>query len=1187
MDPLTALGLASNILSFIDFGAKVVSSAIDIYDSPSGLTEESRSSEAIVTEMRHFASKLRPPDDDQLTGDEKALCRLADECDGLSNQIIALIERIRPKDRKLKSASILAGLKSKWHEAERRKLEQRLDHCRAQLALQLHYLTSSEVKGKLDRLVMSAKDDSSRLEQLSSQVSNLGRDVTISSLSPTAQAQIESLLGVSEHAVNLIAQQRILQSLAFEGMYGRYEAVSDAHYKTFEWIFGHDSNSDLDDISKTAVSNLNSVPTVSPVSPDDQFDDRSEDGANSTSNSEVETLTNSIGTFSSGYISQDQASKRTAPGEVPDAVPEEGDRDTKQAPAPVDDPEKAAARKVLLDWLSFGNGIFHISGKLGSGKSTIMKYLCEHQSTTVMLKRWAAGRNLVFANFFFWKPGSSLQKSLTGLFRSLLHDILQTSCELIPYVLPDQWRQMKSTPWHAMKDTHYSDRTIRKAFLRLISAAKLYKDHCFCFFIDGLDEYEGTLQDDTKSLVDQLCYWTTIAPDNIKLCVSSREYNVFMNAFPESKRIRLHQLTRSDMKQYVADKLSHMDEDEDKVELTRAIVDNAHGIFLWVILVTKRIREQIENGNSVCELKREIGTLPQELDDLFTHLLNSLSKPDLKRAYQTFAMVLELNEYPESLPLLAYSFLDDYNRSSSFALLDDFGTAQLESDNSAARIKSTIKRLNGCCSGLVEAISKDTHESLTCDLVIEFTHRSVPEFLSTKSRKDHMLCLLEGFNSVDALSQLTLAALLADANIVRPESRRDMFGILVFLRTRCKLDNAPYLFLEALSAAIARARVLVGFNFLDTDVFIRDFKGTRSGYKFSSILGTCIDIRQRQVAAADPPQHPIYQAAYFGNWEYVRWRLRQHLPADAQISLQILLICILKGNPTWNVTEVLDTVDVLISQGLTPQALTDMSYLDHDPKTHITVWQHLLLTCYYFSANWDLRQLLPKLGYVIERYLEHRADPYFLFYVTMEEEEEEEEEEEPVLKNWVLKLVVGREQCEILQRLKTNRWTPYPFEASSLARFIESFHFENEDRILWLIEKNTKLFEGTVEGGTEEAENSDVDELHEEGMLEIATHQKITHFGSFPTIALSPISVLVVGILVAVVVRLLQIMNHKTRPGIAGGYSGASRASYFITIQNNANSGRQLSPTSPKASDLLAFLGFGASAQVRVATAQT
>lgn len=141
MDPLTAIGLASNILSFIDIGIKVVSGAIEIYESPSGDSSGNRSTKTVVTEMRHFASKLQPPDDSQLTGDEKALCTLARECDDLAKQIIALAEKAKPRGRKSKSASLLAAVRTKWYESDSRKLEERLDHCRAQLGLQLNHLT--------------------------------------------------------------------------------------------------------------------------------------------------------------------------------------------------------------------------------------------------------------------------------------------------------------------------------------------------------------------------------------------------------------------------------------------------------------------------------------------------------------------------------------------------------------------------------------------------------------------------------------------------------------------------------------------------------------------------------------------------------------------------------------------------------------------------------------------------------------------------------------------------------------------------------------------------------------------------------------------------------------------------------------------------------------------------------------
>jgi len=51
--------------------------------------------------------------------------------------------------------------------------------------------------------------------------------------------------------------------------------------------------------------------------------------------------------------------------------------------------EKTSAKRLLLKWLSSGSGIFHICGKLGSGKSTLMKYLCDHAKTKSLLKQWA------------------------------------------------------------------------------------------------------------------------------------------------------------------------------------------------------------------------------------------------------------------------------------------------------------------------------------------------------------------------------------------------------------------------------------------------------------------------------------------------------------------------------------------------------------------------------------------------------------------------------------------------------------------------------------------------------------------------------------------------------------------------------------------------------------------------------
>lgn len=44
----------------------------------------------------------------------------------------------------------------------------------------------------------------------------------------------------------------------------------------------------------------------------------------------------------------------------------------------------------VVDWLREGSGTYWVSGKAGSGKSTLMKYLHNHEDTLTALRSWAA-----------------------------------------------------------------------------------------------------------------------------------------------------------------------------------------------------------------------------------------------------------------------------------------------------------------------------------------------------------------------------------------------------------------------------------------------------------------------------------------------------------------------------------------------------------------------------------------------------------------------------------------------------------------------------------------------------------------------------------------------------------------------------------------------------------------------------
>ena len=63
----------------------------------------------------------------------------------------------------------------------------------------------------------------------------------------------------------------------------------------------------------------------------------------------------------------------------------------------------------LVTWLREGEGVFWISGKPGSGKSTLVKHIHGTAATQDHLRNWTGKCRLVVAGFFFWSSGTRMQ----------------------------------------------------------------------------------------------------------------------------------------------------------------------------------------------------------------------------------------------------------------------------------------------------------------------------------------------------------------------------------------------------------------------------------------------------------------------------------------------------------------------------------------------------------------------------------------------------------------------------------------------------------------------------------------------------------------------------------------------------------------------------------------------------------
>ena len=183
-------------------------------------------------------------------------------------------------------------------------------------------------------------------------------------------------------------------------------------------------------------------------------------------------------------------------------------------------------------------------------------------------------------DFYFWYTGSELQKSQEGLLRSILHDIFTKCPDLLPKVVPHRWNSPDS--FHRAPDTW--SRVEMSQVLRKIAA--LDDLGCkLCLFLDGLDEFSG----DHRALIADLRALCT--NKSIKICVSSRPWNVFSSAFTTLDTVlHLEELTADDIYQYASGHLAPTDSRSLRPEvddLISEIVLKSQGVFFWVFLVTR------------------------------------------------------------------------------------------------------------------------------------------------------------------------------------------------------------------------------------------------------------------------------------------------------------------------------------------------------------------------------------------------------------------------------------------------------------------------------------------------------------------------------------------------------------------------------------------------------------------------
>ena len=140
-------------------------------------------------------------------------------------------------------------------------------------------------------------------------------------------------------------------------------------------------------------------------------------------------------------------------------------------------------------------------------------------------------------------------------------------------------------------------------------------------FIDGLDEFDG----DYRALLKVLQAVQGLGV--VKACLSSRALLAFQKGFAAWPTLKLQELTRDSIHQYVERQLEAMVEegaDRRACSLIDEIVNRGEGVYLWVVLAVRTLCSGLADLAAWNELRDAVFSLPSGIDNLYTGILERI-----------------------------------------------------------------------------------------------------------------------------------------------------------------------------------------------------------------------------------------------------------------------------------------------------------------------------------------------------------------------------------------------------------------------------------------------------------------------------------------------------------------------------------------------------------------------------------
>ncbi|KAL8404198.1 hypothetical protein RB594_009164 [Gaeumannomyces avenae] len=361
---------------------------------------------------------------------------------------------------------------------------------------------------------------------------------------------------------------------------------------------------------------------------------------------------------------------------------------------------------------------FWITGKPASGKSTIMKYICTNPKVEASLRQWAGDLELLTCSAYFWNPGSSEQKSQAGLLRTMLHQLLGQRLDLCSLVTPERYMYFGLAGTNA-PSPDWTIKELRKAFENL--GSQIHDTARLAMFIDGLDECDG----DLTELVDFIK--KLHQKHRVKLCVSSRPWPAFKDAFKTYPSLRMEQHTRHDIEKYVHERMAGSDglqelrqvkvRNKSVADLESQLVEKADGVFLWVVLVVEQILVAARDNPEMDKIWELFEALPPDLEELYASMRRRSSKSLLETASRMYQLVFRWKD------TLGYPFnVDTFWM--AVTCNNPAEPPEVPGAGEMVRIIPVLERkVAGCTGGMLQIIKGRYNQH------VEFIHRTAFDWL--------------------------------------------------------------------------------------------------------------------------------------------------------------------------------------------------------------------------------------------------------------------------------------------------------------------------------------------------------------------------------------------------------------------------------------------------------------------------